>query len=140
MAGTTTVGAWTKASQHNTRLWYCETSFTADAADGSFVAGALPDFVGMLMGFEIDPGGTAPDAGTDIAITNDDGAALVSSSLQGAGIGAGGYFPVVVVNNGSGSSAYETGLIPFTGVLTVTPSGNTTNSAAMTFRLWAMRL
>lgn len=140
MAGTTTVGPWIKAGERKSKLWYCDIVFAADGSDGSFIPGETEEFTGMLTGFEVAPGGTAPDAGMDMEVTNARGAELVSADGQGADVGGGGYFPTVVVNNGSGSAAYETGLVPFSGSLTVTPSGNATNSAVFTFRLWALRV
>lgn len=140
MAGMTSVGPWVKAADRKTRLYYCDIVFVADASDGSFVPGQTQTFSGVLTGFEVVPGGTAPGAGMDIAVANDRGVGLIGSTTQGQNVGAGGYFPAVVLNQAAGSAAYETGMIPFSGLLTVTPTGNATNSAVFTFRIWALRL
>jgi hypothetical protein len=141
MAGTTTVKNWVPAAQHRnkrSRLMYCDIDFTADASDGGFVAGDAPAFTGLLQGFDVILGGTAPTNTGDLAIARKSGATLIAAAGQGLNALAGGYFPAVVANSGGGTPAYETGLIPVDGQLTVTPTNNAVNSATMTVRLWGI--
>lgn len=58
-----------------------QVDWTADAADGSVPATALPAFEGRLLALVTNPGATAPTDNYDITLVDDEGA----DRLQGVG-------------------------------------------------------
>lgn len=98
---------------------------TADAADGSFPATALPSFSGRIVSLRCNPGATAPTDNYDITLVDGDGL----DRLQGVG-----------ANRDTANS--EEALVVYTGTaehppvgsnetLTLTIANNSVNSAVI---------
>lgn len=120
MAGTTKVGAIRNGSLDGgsinppvARI----VEFTADASDGSFASGELAKVGGLIVGMGIAYGVTAP-SGATVTITDEDG--------------------IVVLSGSAGRTYTEDGPIPVAGKLTVSATGNSTNSAQMTVAIYVM--
>lgn len=118
MAGTVTIAHYAIGMVRRV-----EVSWTADAADGSVPATALPSFEGRLLALVTNPGGTAPTDNYDITLVSGIG----DDRLQG--VGANRHTtntesaPVVY----SGSTVHP--WVDGDEVITFTLAGNAVNSA-----------
>lgn len=103
---------------------------TADAADGSFPATALPALQGRLLGLHTNPGAVAPTANYDITLVDGDGL----DRLQGVGLNrhttSSEQVPVVY----TGTSVNPP--VGFDETLTLTFENNAVNSAVVVGNLY----
>lgn len=103
---------------------------TADAADASFPATALPSIQGRLIGLHTNPGAVAPTANYDITLVDGDGL----DRLQGVGLNrhttSSEQAPVVY----TGTSVNPP--VGFDETLTLTFENNTVNSAVVVGNLY----
>ena len=102
---------------------------TADAADGSFPATALPTFEGRLQHLTTNPGATAPTDNYDITLIDGDGL----DRLQGLGANrdTANSEEVEIVYTGTADNP----LVEANETLTLTIAGNAVNSAVTVITL-----
>jgi hypothetical protein len=100
-----------------------EAACTADAADGSFPATALPAFEGRLVQLITNPGATAPTDNYDITLVDVDGA----DRLQGVGMNRDTANTEQAAVVFSGTALHP--VVDAGETLTLTIAGNAVNSA-----------
>lgn len=91
-------------------------SFTADASDGSVPDEVIESLGGSIMCLAVAFDGTTPPNSCTVSLVDEDGITIATTGAITA----------------SGRTYFDDGLIPVAGNVTITVSGNTTNSAKAT--------
>lgn len=125
MAGTVAI---THASLGHVRKVFA--ACTADAADGSFPATAIPSFEGRLLAIVTNPGAVAPQDNYDVTLVNQHGYDV----LQGLGANRDTTNTEQVPILYLGTSTHPA--VAYSDVLTLTIAGNNVNSAITQIELY----
>lgn len=100
-------------------------TMTADASDGSFPATASYPINGWIIRVETNPGSTAPTANYDITLTDQDGLDVMGG---------------VLANRSATATEHVLAPQPYVrGAVTITPTGNSVNSAVVVLRITVLR-
>lgn len=131
MAGTCTLTTHNKIGNIRSLVYTC----TADAADASYPATALPKIEGRITQLSTNPGATPPTNDYDVTLVNQDGYDV----LQGLGVNRDGAAPggattevVPVVFSGTGTHP----CVDEADTLTLTLANNAVNSAVTVVQIY----
>lgn len=100
-------------------------TMTADSADGSYPATATDAINGWIIRVETNPGATAPTTLYDITLTDQDGLDVMGG---------------VLANRSATATEHVLAPQPYVrGAVTITPTGNSVNSAVVVLRITVLR-
>ena len=100
-------------------------TLTGDASDGSFPATASEPINGWIIRVETNPGSTAPTALWDLTLTDQDGLDVMGG---------------VLANRSATATEHVLAPQPYVrGAVTITPTGNSVNSAVVVLRITVLR-
>lgn len=100
-------------------------TMTADAADGSYPATASYPINGWIIRVETNPGSTAPTALWDLTLLDQDGLDVMGG---------------VLANRSATATEHVLAPQPYVrGAVTITPTGNSVNSAVVVLRITVLR-
>ena len=131
MAGTVVVTAHNQLGNVRSLVLTC----TADAADATYPATALPAIEGRLLALVTNPGTTAPTNDYDVTLVNQHGYDVLEGlglNRDGAAPGAATTEQVPILYSGTGTHP----CVDEADTLTLTIAGNSVNSAVTVVQLY----